>query len=179
MDRIKLKKQLIDFTIQGVAEFLKNNSSLEFYAFAYDCNAEYAEVNLSFNTMEDFNETLKDYQNGRFSENYKTDEAIKNLKYNTGDWEYLCFDSINVLTEEELNKIYNDFPDDDYKSWNIFVEELMELFCESLIEFRNSKVYRSIPKSKDFISFCIDHDEDFEDAEKRLERVENKKSENQ
>ncbi|MGE8343485.1 MAG: DUF4303 domain-containing protein [Flavobacterium sp.] len=179
MDKQKIKKDLIDFTDQRVKEFLDNNLNLEFYAFAYDCNAEYAEVNLCFNTMEDFGKTLHNYQNGRFSENYKTDEAIKGLKFNTGDWEYQCFDSINVLSEEELNNIYNDLPDDDYKSWNIFMEELMELFCECLIEFRNSGVYNSIPKTEDFVSFCIDHDEDLEDATERLERIEHKKSENQ
>ncbi|SHF95104.1 DUF4303 domain-containing protein [Flavobacterium defluvii] len=176
MDKQKLKQQLISFTIKGVKDFLDNNLNLEFYAFAYDCNAEYAEVNLCFNTMEDFDKTLNHYQNGRFSENYKTDEAINDLRYNTGDWKYQCFDSIDILSEEELNKIYNDLPEDDYKSWNIFVEELMELFCECLLEFRTSEVYHSIPKTKDFVSFCIDHDEDFEDAEERLKRTENRKA---
>ncbi|WP_205334635.1 DUF4303 domain-containing protein [Flavobacterium fluviale] len=107
-----------------------------------------------------------------------SDEAVKGLKYNTGDWEYQCFDTINVVSEEELNRIFNALPDDDYKSWNLFVEELMELFCECMIEFRHSEVYKNILKTENFISFCIDHDEDFEDAEQRMLRVENKRSEN-
>jgi len=172
MNKSKIKEQLLDFTVKGVKQFLKENPGLEFYAFAYDCNAEYAEVNLCFNTIEDFNRTLTHYRNGKFAENYKSDEAIKDLKYNTGDWEYKCFDSINVLSEEELNEIYNNFSDDDYKSWNLFIEELVELFCECLIEFRDSEVYRTIPKTENFTSFCIDHDEDFEDAEQRMVRIE-------
>ncbi|WP_205334634.1 hypothetical protein [Flavobacterium fluviale] len=51
MDRYQIKQQLIDFTIIGVQEFLSQNPNLEFYAFAYDCNAEYAEINLCFNTI--------------------------------------------------------------------------------------------------------------------------------
>ncbi|BDU24432.1 DUF4303 domain-containing protein [Flavobacterium sp. GSB-24] len=176
MDRSKIKQKLIDFTTTGVQEFLSQNPDLEFYAFAYSCNAEDAQVNLCFNTIQDFEKTLNRYKNGRYSEYYRLDEAVKGLKYNIGDWEYMCFDTINVLSEEELNKIFNDLPDDDYKSWKLFVEELMELFCECLLEFRESEIYKTIPKNENFVSFSIDHDEDFEDAEQRMLRVENKKS---
>ena len=177
MNSLEIKKKLLKFTVKEVKKFLKENPDLKFYAFAYDCNSEYAEVNLCFNTIEDFNQTLNYYKNGKYGEDFKSDEAIRDLKYNTGDWEYQCFETINVLSEEKLEKIYNDFPDDDYKSQNLFIEELMELFAECIIEFRASEVYESIPKSENFISFCIDHDEDFEDAEQRMLRIENKKKE--
>lgn len=173
MDRVKLKQEILDFTIKGVSSFLKKNSKLEFYAFAYDCNAEYAEINLCFNTLFDFEKTLDYYQNGQFGQNFKSDEDIRDLKYNTGDWEYQCFETISILSGDELNDIFNGFPDDD-KSWNEFVESLMELFCECLLEFRDTLTFKSIPKSKDFVSFCIDHDEDLKIAKERLIQIENK-----
>ncbi|MEO8534540.1 MAG: DUF4303 domain-containing protein [Flavobacterium sp.] len=171
MDKLKIKEQIINFTIKGVSEFLKNNPELEFYAFAYDCNAEYAELNLCFNTLLDFEKTLDYYQNGKFGQKYKSDEDIRDLKYNTGDWEYQCFESMNILSDEELNDIFAGFPDDDYRSWNEFVESVRELFCECLLEFRSTKTFESIPKSKGFISFCIDHDEGLEIALERLKRI--------
>ena len=167
-ERDKIKKQILDFATKSVENFLKENPDLEFYAFAFDCNAEYAELGLSFNTETAFQETLKDYQAGEFSRYYKSEEDIKELKYNTGDWDYMYFDSLDVFSNDELDKISNEFPDDDYKSWNKFVSNLLDFFTESLIEFMKTETYAKIPKTKDFICFCIDHDEDFDDAMERL-----------
>ncbi|MEG7759807.1 DUF4303 domain-containing protein, partial [Listeria monocytogenes] len=80
---------------------------LTYYAFAFDCNAEYAEINLCVNTEKAFAETLARYQNGKYSENYQTEEEIQELKYNTGDWKYQCFDTFYVFSEEELTAIFN------------------------------------------------------------------------
>ena len=164
----KVKKQIIDFAVQGVENFLKENPNLEFYAFAFDCNAEDAGVSLCLNTESDFQKSLKDYQNGEFPEYYQSDENINDLKFNTGDWEYQCFDTLDVFTNEELQEIFDELPDDDYKSWQEFVNNLLELFTESLVEFTKTETYRKIPKSRDFLAFCIDHDEDFEEAMERL-----------
>ena len=54
LDADKIKKELLLFTKDRVTEFLKANSNLTFYAFAFDCNAEYPEVNLCFNTESSF-----------------------------------------------------------------------------------------------------------------------------
>ena len=172
MNKTDIKNKLLEFTTKGVEKFLKENSELEFYAFAFDCNAEYAEVNLCLNTELEFKQTLEQYQNGDYPQYYQTNEDIKDLKFNTGDWEYQCFESINVLSDGELTEIFQSLPEDDYKSWKEFVEELMELFCETLIEFRKTEIYTKIQKTEDFISFCIDHDEDFEQGIKRLKKYE-------
>jgi hypothetical protein len=174
MDKMEIKKQLLNFTVNAVENFLNEHSNLEFYSFAYDCNAEYAEINLCFNTKTEFEKTLKQYQTGRFSMNYQSEEDINGLKFNTGDWEYQCFETLNVLTDDELTKILNDFPEDDYKSWNEFVETLREIICETLLDFSKTETFIKIPKTDNFIAFCIDHDEDFEDAIKRLDNVKEK-----
>ena len=99
--REKIKKQIIDFAVQEVENFLKENPDLEFYAFAFDCNAEYAEVNLCLNTESNFQETLEDYQNGEYAKYYKSEQEIKDLKFNTGDWKYQCFDTLYIFTDED------------------------------------------------------------------------------
>lgn len=169
-----IKIKLVNFTTKSVKKFLKENSKLTFYAFGYDCNAEYAEVNLCFNTEEAFEKTLKSYQKGEFAESYQSDEDIEDLKFNTGDWDYQCFDSIYLLSDKELTKIFNQLPEDNYVSWNQFLQELMEIFCEALLEFSQTDVYKSIPKTEDFRVICIDHDEDVSDAQERLESVKEK-----
>ncbi|MDR6968158.1 putative CHY-type Zn-finger protein [Flavobacterium arsenatis] len=167
----EIKKTLLDFTVNAVEKFLKENPALEFYAFAYDCNAEYAEVNLCLNTEDEFEKTLKQYQIGEFSKYYQTEGDIKDLKFNTGDWEYQCFETINVLTNEQLDQIFNNLPKDDYKSWNEFVENLMKIFGECLLDFMQTETYQKIPKTKNFTAFCIDHDEGIEEAMERLENL--------
>lgn len=172
----EVKKRLLGFTIERVEQFLAENPALEFYAFAYDCNAEYAEVNLCFNTEADFQATLKSYQSGDYAKYYQTEEDINDLRYNTGDWEFQCFDTIYVLSDEELQDIFDTlYPEnkkvEDYTLWNEFVESLMNLFCEVIVDFTKTDTYQKIPKTKDFIAYCIDHDEDIETAFERFEKM--------
>ena len=166
----KLKKQIVSFAEKGVKKFLKENPDLEFYAFAFDCNAEYAEINLCFNTEKDFQKTLKHYQDGEFSESYQSEADINELKFNTGDWEYQCFETLHVLNDKELDKISQQMPNDDDETWNEFVNELLELFTESVIDFTKTETFSKIPKTEGFIAFCIDHDEDVDTAMERLEK---------
>ena len=166
-----LKKRLLDFTVQGVSQFLKEHPDLKFYAFAYDCNVEYAEVNLCFNTEEDFAEALSHYQNGKYAEHYQDKEDIEELKYNTGDWEYQCFDTLYLYSNEEIEEILGQIPDEDYTLLNEFLEEMLLLITEVLIDFTHTEIYQRIPKTEDFIAYAIDHDEDFYDAKERMEKI--------
>ncbi|MDR2425184.1 MAG: DUF4303 domain-containing protein [Prevotellaceae bacterium] len=168
INKDKLKKQIIEFAVKGVEKFLNENPNLKFYALAFDCNAEYAGIGLCLNTEESFQNTLKHYQTGDSAKYYQKAEDIKDLKYNTGDWEYQCFENLDVFDENELQKIFDEMPDDDYQSWNNFVNDLLELFTESLVEFSKTETFTKIPKTDNFIVYCIDHDEDFDDAMERL-----------
>ncbi|WP_270994282.1 DUF4303 domain-containing protein [Listeria seeligeri] len=47
---------IVNFAINGVEKFLRENPDLTFYAFAFDCNVEDAEINLCLNTEEAFSE---------------------------------------------------------------------------------------------------------------------------
>jgi|TARA_B110000967_G_scaffold143370_1_gene146641 hypothetical protein len=167
----KTETTLMDFTISEVDTFLNQNSKKTFYAFAFDCNAERAEVNLCFNTEDDFKKTLELYQNGRHAEQYQSEASIRSIKWNTGDWSYQCFASINVFSEDELTKIFDSFPEDDYRSWKKFIEALMQLFSKILITFSETNTFKNISKTDNFKTFCIDHDESFEDAEKRTKKL--------
>jgi hypothetical protein len=171
IDKASTIKRIVDFTVEAVGLFINRNPNLEFYAFAFDCNAEYTEINLCFNTEKDFKNTLSSYQGGEYSEYYQNLAQIKELKFNTGDWRYQSFDTLYLLTDTALDELFQSFPDDDCKSWSQFLEELMELFCESLLAFIKTEAYAQIPKSIDFVIFCIDHDEDFTQAENRLNKI--------
>jgi hypothetical protein len=159
-----MKKTIVDFAVLGVERFLQEHPGLEFYAFAFDCNAEYGEVNLCLNTETCFSRTLDDYPR---------EKDINRLKYNTGDWEYQCFDTLYVLSDEQLDEIFQSMPEDDYQTWQTFVEHLRTLFTEALWEFTQTPAYQNIPKTQDFMAFCVDHDENIDDAWNRVKKIMN------
>ncbi|PZF90325.1 hypothetical protein C1903_03880 [Listeria ivanovii] len=165
-------ESIVNFAINGVEKFLQENPTLTFYALAFDCNAEYAEINLCLNTEEAFSERLAACQSGRFAEQYQTAERIYDLKYNTGDWEYQSFDTFYVFTDEELTMVFNDlYPngvEDDYQAWIKFTKELLGEFTKSLLTFSKTETFKKIPKTTDFEFFCIDHDEELETAKSRM-----------
>ena len=163
-DRDKIKQQLLEFTIQAVEKFLKEHPELKFYAFAYDCFARYAQVGLCFNTIEEFDETLQRYQKG-YPEDYQTVEEINEIKYCMGDWEFLGFD---MFYDPLLNDIYDQLPEDDEQSKNEFIESVMILFSEAILEFTQTDTYKAIPKTQDFIAYAMDHDENFTDIIPRM-----------
>lgn len=168
-------KSIVEFAINAVEKFLEGNPDLTFYAFAFDCDVEDAEINLSLNTEKSFSETLVMYQAGKYADQYQTAERIQDVKYNTGDWTYQCFDTFYVLSGEELtakfNEIYPNEVDDDYHAWVSFTKELLEEFTKSLIAFSETNTFKKIPKTADFQFFCIDHDEELETALERKQQV--------
>ena len=156
--------ELLLFIESAITDFLLQNPELVYYAFALDCESAYGNVNLCFNTEEAFYKTLNEYQAGAYSSLYQDRESLYELKYNTGDWKYQCFNSIDLYSEGELASIYGD----DYELWS---EEFMLLCSKTLIEFLKSDCYNSIPKTDNFKVICINHDEDFFDSEERLKEI--------
>ena len=152
-----MKKEEIVAQISADMEiFLNEHPQMEFYALAFDCNTEYAEFLVCMNTEDDFRQTLRDYQED--DKRYCTDTAsIRDLRYNPGDWEHTDISEIELFSEDELAAQYQD----DIERQ---CAELLQLCDEILAAFRETDVFKRIPKTADFISFCIDHDEDPADA---------------
>ena len=161
----QIKEALLAFTKNGVRTFLEEHSAEPFYAFAYDCNAEYGEVNLCFNTEKDFKQTLEDYQKN-YPEDYQKESEIEELKYNTGDWTHQCFDTHYILPEDKIAELFSN--DEEIEKQ---VNRLMNLFAQTLLAFTKTLEYQSIPKTEDFKIICIDHDEGLEDAVLRLNQL--------
>lgn len=84
-------------------------------------------------------------------------------------------DTLYVFSEDELNNYFNQlYPngvDDDYGAWKAFVNSLFDLFTNQLVEFSKTEIFKKIPKTNDFKFFCIDHDEDIEEAIEHMNLV--------
>lgn len=148
---------IVSFTEEEVRVFLEEHEGEEFYAFAYDCNPETKGIYLSFNTEKAFEEKLLKYQSGEFAFLYDDEQYIKRLKYNPGDWKYQNFVSIEFIYDEKIKELFDVVLD----AKGIV---LMNFAQKALLQFQESDVYKAIPKTKGFIAYCIDHDEDELDA---------------
>ncbi|HBE6260432.1 TPA: DUF4303 domain-containing protein [Escherichia coli] len=148
--------QITAFTEQEISKFLQEHPGLTFYAFALDCNVEYGEVNLCLNTEAGFEKSLSYYKDSD-PEHYSSSEAIFDLKYNTGDWDYQCFATTYLFSDDEQMQI----TEEDRDAWLV---SLLQICNESLDKITKTPAFKQISKTKDFISFCIDHDEDVVDA---------------
>lgn len=157
------KQALLPLVQTAVETFLKEHPELCYYCFAFDCNAEYAEINLCFNTEADFAQTLERYQRGPYGDSYRSEEDILDLRYNTGDWQYQCFATFYVLEEETLAALYGE--DEDR-----LLAEMMRFNCELLALFCKTDTFARIPKTENFRVLCIDHDEDVAAALERTDR---------
>jgi len=69
---------------------------------------------------------------------------------------------LDILEEGGGAEIYGDDLDKQ-------MSDFMEYCCEVLSMFARTEMFSLIPKTPDFKFFCIDHDEDIEDAEERIE----------
>ncbi|ODQ05927.1 MULTISPECIES: DUF4303 domain-containing protein [Enterobacterales] len=162
----KIKNDIVSFAITETEKFLTDKCSEVFYAFAFDLNAAYGEINLCLNTEEYFQKTLNYYQNKSGGNNYHSQDEINSLKYNTGDWEYQCFGTIYPINETYLEQLYQKSYEDG--SYPHVLTRIIQIFSECLTLFKQTETYKKIPKTEDFIAFTIDHDEDVEDALMRI-----------
>ncbi len=168
----KQKEQLLQQLEKDCTSFLKQNPQLSFYAMALDTNAEYAGILLCFNTEQAFQASLKQYQNGKYSQYYQTEEQIMDLRYNTGDWDYQGVASYTVFREEELLQMYKEDYQRAYEEMMDFNYRLLQAFCDS-------DIFQSIPKEKDFKVLCIDHEDDVLEAlQKTQEKLTSKQTKN-
>ena len=156
------KEEVLKKLVHDVEQFLNKHRDKKFYALALDCNTEYATFLVCMNTPEDFAKVLKTYQ-AKY-EKYTDENWIRKLRYNPGDWEYTAISEVNLFEEEELIAKYQDDIDRQ-------CEEVMSLCEEILLGLRQTEVFGRIPKTLDFINFCIDHDEDVDSALERQIRL--------
>ena len=150
------KKDFVAQISAAVEEFLRAHPRERFYALAFDCNTAYAEVLVGMNTEEAFQKTLMEYHEG--GESCRTDaSAVANLRYNPGDWTYTDIAEAELFDEDELTSRYQD-------NMEKQCADMLHLCEEILADFRKTDAFRKIPKTADFVSYCIDHDEDPADA---------------
>lgn len=172
-DMQSLEDALVSLAVESVATFAAKHETERFYAFGFDCNAEYGDVLLCANTEADFANTA-----ARYVEEWKYDaEQLADLKKNFGDWEYQGFnlDQSNWRSrwehhQEQIEQyLFSDQLTDDQRM--AFCEELMRCFCRALVRVEHSDALQMLAKEPGFYTQVVDHDEGIDEAAARLQSV--------
>ena len=181
----EFKRRIVDFSIQGVENFLKEHPDLEFNVFLFACNTSESSIDLFFNTELEFRNTLKGFQE-EFSCQNVSNQEIRDLKYGISHCPYYYPDTFYLFGDEEFDDLFMSlcgYKDDesfwaaegagtiDTSLWEEYLRNLLELFTESLLEFTKTEAYEKIPKTKDFAAYCINVGEDVEQAIDRLNSI--------
>lgn len=156
--------EIAQFVKNEVSRFVETHPNNVFSAFAFDCNIhEEVELNLCLTTSEHLNEILHYYQTGANGAYYQSDEGILSLKYNTGDWKYQCFSSMNCIHDEH-HDYFSVNGEEKYHYW-------INLLSGIMTDFMASSTFAAIPKCEDFKVLVYDHEEEPLHSQKRLNAI--------
>lgn len=143
-----------NFLTDSIDNFLQDHSDETFYAFALDCNIyEEGEINLCFNTIELWQETINYYTDKGYSE-----KQLLEMKYAPSDWsEDQRITSIHLV--------------DDWVEEDEDIEIVLDWLCQQMVLLVESETFQHIPKTKDFKLLVLDHDEEPSDSQERFEKI--------
>ncbi|SQI38981.1 Uncharacterised protein [Leminorella richardii] len=157
---------IAQFVKNEVIRFVDAHPNEVFSAFAFDCNVhEEVELNLCLTTSKHLNEILHYYQTGANGAYYLSDAGILSLKYNTGDWKYQCFSSMNCIHDVAYD-YFSVNGEEKYRYW-------IDLLSKVMADFMASPTFADIPKSEGFKVLVYDHEEEPEDSQIRLNAIDN------
>ncbi len=165
LDWRELEDALASAITAQMSDFSDAHSGEEFYAFALDCNAYYANVLFCLNTPESLEGSARSYANQNDNDSLAKEREA--LRWGLGDWRYQGFNLESRHWPEQVPML-DDFaelphPDD--------TEQFLVICCRALLRAQRSGAFEALRKTVDFAVACIDHDEDFTSGEARLERV--------
>jgi len=168
-----LETVLLDLSKSSLASFADEHRDEVFYAFGFDCNADYGDVLLCLNTESDFAKTSQEYI-AKWSYGPK---ELAELRRNFGDWKYQGFNCEQSVWIEawkphadaiERYLFSDELAEEDRE---IFIEDFLLMVCRVLVHLERSGALAKLPKDAGFFTQVMDHDEDLESAEGRLEIV--------
>jgi hypothetical protein len=186
-DQNKLRTILARVASEEVRRFAERHQSEQFYGFAFDCNADHFEILLALNTEQALQDMAKKLQTAplksflpkfdkmmeekygvkpkRLFHDKSVPEIVELLRWECGDWKYRAVYNCNDDPEwAALAAFLSEEEDGDLNR-----EMFLNAVCHVLQDIQPA--LDCLKRTGDFRAFVIDHDESFESAWARLERV--------
>jgi hypothetical protein len=138
--------KLIDSIKKEISTFSKEHQNETFYGFAIDANL------LCLNSVEKFNETLRNYREKWGG--YNTKEEIEDLKGNTGDWAYQGFAELSDNDGFDMNSYLEHYHADDEDQANSNYTKAIDNIIDNL---KQSDIFNSLNVTADFYICRVEH----------------------
>jgi len=163
LDWKALEDALTSAIVSQIARFAATHPDEQFYGFALDCNAYYANVLFCLNTPISLEKSARRYAESDDPKKIAHEKKI--LEWGLGDWAYQGFniDTPNWSSDVPMLESFAEIPGNE--------EEFLVTCCKALIRAEKLGAFSVLKTTPDFRSACIDHDEDASTGEKRLDRV--------
>jgi hypothetical protein len=178
LDWKRVEETLRRASADAIAAFAAEHRDESFYAFAFDCNADYGEVFLCLNTEADLAATVRAWL---AADPARVEREIESdLRWNVGDWKYHAF-NINPPCEKGWEKAWSEteglihdatLDDDDGDE---IAERFLVSACRVMVAMEKDGVLDVLRRDPGFKTLVGDHDEPIEDSWARLLRVRNQR----
>jgi hypothetical protein len=150
-----------------VVQFAAAHTGDTFYGLALDCNAYYADILLCANTNKSLDEAVVSDTQADHSP-----DAIAHLRgelrWSFGDWQYQGFNLDSAPWQRAMDArlaALAGLPTAED------VEQFLVSCCRALIAVERGAAILKLNRTPDFQVACIDHDENFEQGQARLDAV--------
>jgi hypothetical protein len=135
----------------AISEFATAHLDETFYSFAIDANM------LCMNSLEQFQKTLAYYQK-KYPDDYSSDEDVRDLRENTGDWEYQGFFHL-----EEMHGFDDTLYDEHYELAGSSEEgrDMDTAYAKAMTELVAALIaqnaFKDLKLASDFTATWVDH----------------------
>jgi hypothetical protein len=138
-----------------------------FYGLALDCNAYYADILLCANANESLNDAVVSYSQAEDSPDAIA-QLRSGLRWSFGDWQHQGFNLDSAPWQRAMDvrlAALAELPTAED------VEQFLVSCCRALIAVERGAAILKLSRTPDFQVACIDHDENFEQGQARLDAV--------
>lgn len=139
------------FAVAAIKDFAAKHPHETFYSFAIDANM------LCLNSEEQFAETLAKYQKS-YPEHYSSDDDVRDLKKNTGDWAYQGFAELDASTgfDADLYDAHYELAsssEEGHAPDSSYAQAMTTLISE----LGRADAFAPLKRSQDFVATWVDH----------------------
>jgi len=186
-DQNKLRTILARVASEEVISFAERHQGEQFYGFAFDCNSDYFQILLAYNTEQALQDMAKRLKTAplkpflpkfdkmmeekfgvkpkRLFHDKSVTEIVELLRWECADWKYRAVYNCDDNPEwAALATVLSEEEDSDSNR-----EMFLNAVCHVLQDIRPA--LDCLNRTRDFRAFVIDHDESAESAWARLERL--------
>lgn len=140
-------ERMLDFALHAIADFASAHADETFYGFSIDAAL------LCLNSEEQFVKSLAGYRE-RWPDYYQSEQDVRSLKLNTGDWAYQGFAELGEETgfdqQAYEDHYYAEYEEQKSTPYGLAMDRLVAALVER-------KAFAGLKRTPDFFANRVEH----------------------